>query len=78
MIGEEIEIPPSTKEVKWIRLTTDIPTVFLEIAKGKMKMSEYMASMRGEKVDAVLSADDPLPFVAEVALIPYLWMKRGF
>jgi predicted ATP-grasp superfamily ATP-dependent carboligase len=78
MIGEEIEIPLTTKQVKWVRLTTDIPTVFLEIAKGKMKMGEYLASMRGEKVDAVLSVDDPLPFVAEVALIPYLWRKRGF
>jgi D-aspartate ligase len=78
MIGEEIEISLSAKQGKWVRLTTDIPTVFLEIAKGKMKISEYLASMRGEKVHAVLSVDDPLPFVAEVAFIPYLWMKRGF
>jgi D-aspartate ligase len=78
MIGEGIEVPLSTKQVKWIRLTTDVPTVFLEIAKGKMKMSEYLASMKGEKVHAVLSVDDPLPFLAEIALIPYLWVKRGF
>lgn len=78
MIGQEIEVPPSLKQIKWTRLTTDIPTVFLEIIKGKMRVSQYMASMRGQKVDAVLSVDDPLPFVAEVALIPYLWIKRGF
>jgi D-aspartate ligase len=78
MIGEEVDIPLTTKQVKWIRLSTDVPTVFLEIAKGRMRISEYLASMRGEKVDAVLAVDDPLPFVAEVALIPYLWMKRGF
>lgn len=78
MIGGEIEVPLSTKQVKWVRLTTDIPTVFLEIVKGKMKIREYIESMRGEKEDAVLSLKDPLPFVAEVALIPYLWMKRGF
>ena len=77
-IGEEMEVPISFKQIKWVRLTTDIPTVFLEIAKGKMKMSEYMASMRGKKVDAVLSFDDPLPFIAEILMIPYLWMKRGF
>ena len=78
IIGEKFEVQPPLNHMKWVRLTTDIPTVFVEIVKRKMKMSEYMASMRGEKVDAVLSMSDPLPFVAEVALIPYLWMKRGF
>jgi predicted ATP-grasp superfamily ATP-dependent carboligase len=78
MIGEQIEVPLTTKQVKWVRLTTDIPTVFLEIAKRRMRISEYLASMSGKKVDAVMSVDDPLPFLAEVALIPYLLMKRGF
>jgi D-aspartate ligase len=78
MIGEEVNSPNPIRPVKWIRLTTDIPTVFLEIIKGKMKISDYIASMKGQKEDAVLWATDPLPFVAEVALIPYLWMKRGF
>ena len=78
MIGEKIEVPTSCKQVKWVRLTTDIPTVFLEIVKGKMKIRDYIASMRGKKTDAVLSLKDPLPFFAEIALIPYLWVKRGF
>ena len=78
MIGEEIEVPTSLKPMKWVRLTTDLPTVFIEIAKGRMKLRNYVASMRGKKQDAVLCLDDPLPFVAEVALIPYLWVKRGF
>jgi predicted ATP-grasp superfamily ATP-dependent carboligase len=78
MIGEKIEIPPSLRQVKWIRLTTDIPTVFLEIAKGRMKLWNYVASMKGKKQDAVLSLKDPVPFLAEIALIPYLWIKRGF
>ena len=78
MIGEKIEVSTSCKQVKWVRLTTDIPTVFLEIVKGKMKIRDYIASMRGKKTDAVLSLKDPLPFLAEMALIPYLWVKRGF
>jgi predicted ATP-grasp superfamily ATP-dependent carboligase len=78
MIGDKIEIPPSLRQVKWVRLTTDLPTVFLEIAKGRMKLRDYLASMRGKKTDAVLSLKDPLPFLAEIALIQYLWMKRGF
>ena len=78
MIGEKIEIPTSCKQIKWVRLTTDIPTVFLEIVKGNMKIRDYLSSMKGDKTDAVLSLHDPLPFLAEIALIPYLWVKRGF
>jgi len=29
-------------------------------------------------VEAVFSAGDPLPGLAEIALIPYLAIKRGF
>lgn len=78
MVGEEIEIPGSIKQIKWVRLTTDLPTVFLEIIKGRMKISEYMTTMKGKMQDAVLSANDPLPFIAEVLMTPYLWGKRGF
>ncbi len=78
MVGEKIEVPPLPETMKWVRLTTDIPTVFMEIMKGKMKIGEYVESMRGKKEDAVFSIRDPLPFVVEMALLPYLWVKRGF
>lgn len=78
MIGEEIEVPVSLKQVKWVRLTTDIPTAFLEIMKGNMKIGEYISSMKGRKREAVFSLDDPLPFLTEIMMIPYLWMKRHF
>ncbi|MBI4304236.1 MAG: ATP-grasp domain-containing protein [Chloroflexi bacterium] len=64
--------------VKWVRLTTDIPTVVGELLKGRMKLGDYLSSLRGRKADAVLSFRDPLPFVAEVMMLPYLWIKRGF
>jgi predicted ATP-grasp superfamily ATP-dependent carboligase len=75
MIGEEIVVPDSIKQVKWIRLITDIPTALSEIAKGNLKMSDYIASMKGKKVDAVLSFTDPLPFFVEIALILYRRLK---
>ena len=78
MIGQQIETPSALKEAKWVRLTTDVPTVLTEIIKGNMKISDYMASMKGEKEFAVFCLDDPLPFFIEIGMIPYLWMKRGF
>ncbi len=78
MIGEELDVHPTSNHMKWVRLTTDIPTVFLEILKGRMKIGDYLRSMKGKKEFAVFAFDDPLPFFAELAMLPYLWMKREF
>ena len=78
MIGEEIKVQRPSNHIRWVRLLTDIPTAFAEIAKGNMRISDYVASMKGKKEFAVFCLDDPLPFVLEMAMIPYLWKKRGF
>lgn len=78
LLGERIKVTFSNYHTKWVRLITDIPTAFLEIMKGNVSMGEYIASMKGKKTDAVLSIKDPLPFLAELALLPYLWAKKGF
>jgi len=64
--------------VKWIRLTTDIPTAAREIVKSKLNVRDYLRSYRGKKEFAVLSAKDPLPIIMELLLLPYLWIKKGF
>lgn len=78
MLGQKIEIPSSLNDVKWVRLLTDIPVVVTEIMKRNMKISDYLNSMKGSKEFAVFCMDDPLPFLMEIAMAPYLWMKRGF
>lgn len=78
MIGETTQANGFHKGIKWIRLTTDVPTATREILKGKLKISDYVSSLRGRKQFAVLSVKDPLPFIVELLMIPYLWKKRGF
>ena len=78
MTGQPLEVPLPSDGLKWVRLSTDIPTVFWEIVKGNMKVKDYVASMKGKKKEAVFSLHDPLPFIAEIMMIPYLWVKRGF
>jgi predicted ATP-grasp superfamily ATP-dependent carboligase len=52
--------------------------VFTEIAKGNMRIGDYIRSLKGKKEFAVFCADDPLPFFSEIAMVPYLYWKRGF
>lgn len=78
MQGLPLETSDPASCLKWVRLTTDIPTVLGEIIKGRMRIGDYISSMKGEKTFAVFSKADPLPFFSELVMLPYLAVKRGF
>ena len=59
-------------------MVTDIPTVLSEIRRGRMSIADYVNSLKGLKRDAVFSITDPLPFIMEILMAPYLRIKRGF
>src|SRR6202050_1465492 len=64
--------------IRWIRLITDLPTGLLSILRGKQHTGAYVRSLRDCDEESVFSRDDPMPGLAEIALIPYLAIKRGF
>lgn len=77
VINDEIvSINKFKEKVKWIHIYTDIATVIQEMISRRMSMSDYISSIKGEKELAVFSLDDPLPFVAETIILPYLWLTR--
>jgi predicted ATP-grasp superfamily ATP-dependent carboligase len=78
MLGDTVKKDGFEKDVKWIRLVTDVPTALTEIIKGEMKISDYLNSLRGKRQFSVLSIADPLPSIAELLMMPYLRVKRGF
>jgi len=76
--GECVKHCRGRSGVHWIRLTTDLPTGILEILKGRENWYTYFRSLGECDVEAVFSWKDPLPGIAELALLPYLWVRRGF
>ena len=64
--------------MSWIRLATDVPTAAMEVVRGSLPLRAYLRSLRGCSVESVMSRDDPLPALAELALLPYLAVRRGF
>jgi predicted ATP-grasp superfamily ATP-dependent carboligase len=77
-IGEPIEPRRARPGVRWIRLVTDVPTGAVEIASRRVGWRAYLRSLRGLHIEAVFSREDPLPAMVELALLPYLFKKRGF
>jgi D-aspartate ligase len=77
IIGEEITPAPKPRiGVKWLHFYTDFSVVLGEILKGRMKISDYLKSLKGEKEYAVFTWDDPVPFIAETLMLPYLKIVR--
>jgi D-aspartate ligase len=77
-IGQPVEPRRSTTGVRWIRLATDLPTAAVELVRGRLDWRAYLRSLRSFQEESVFSRDDLLPGLVEVALIPYLAVRRGF
>ena len=77
-MNESLEPCAGKAGVRWIRLLTDLPTGVIGILNGQIDGRAYLRSLRDYDEEAVLSLDDPLPGIVEIALVPYLAVKRGF
>jgi D-aspartate ligase len=76
-IGAPVEEAHARPGVRWIRLSTDVPNALRDIWAGRLRPGEYLRSLRGVHTEAVFSISDPLPGLYEIALMPYLAVKRG-
>jgi len=63
--------------LSWIHLSTDL-FVFVQLLQRKMiDFKTYINSVKGGKLSfANISFSDPLPFLLEIFLLPYLILKR--
>lgn len=76
-VGQEIHGARARPGVRWIRLVTDVPNALVDMRAGRLRPGAYLRSLRGIHTEAVFSRRDPLPALYELALLPYLFLKRG-
>jgi len=77
-VGDPVEICHGRPGVGWIRMVTDVPTSIQGICAGRLNTRTYLRSLKDFEIESVYSSEDPLPSLAELALIPYLAIKRGY
>lgn len=77
-MGLPVSVCKGRPGVGWVRTTTDLPAAAMGILSGDTSLKNYLRSLRNCSAEAVFSVSDPVPGLAEVALIPYLAVKRGF
>ena len=82
LFADQLGVPVANCKAKagigWVRMTTDIPTAFMAFRAGEVNFRDYVGSLMKCRSDAVFSINDPLPGVAEILLVPYMAVKRGF
>ena len=76
-LGRFVEHCRATSGVRWIRLTTDLPTSLLEIVRGRLDWRAFLRSVSRFQIEAVFERDDPLPAFAELTLLPHLIRTRS-
>jgi predicted ATP-grasp superfamily ATP-dependent carboligase len=77
-LGRPVESVRAQPGVRWVRLTTDVPTAAVMLFQRQLDWRSYLRSLRGVDVEGTFTRDDPVPGLMELALIPYLALKRGF
>lgn len=77
-LGEPVAAGRAVVGRSWIRLVTDLPTGVLELLSRRTGLREYARTLRCSDTEAVFARDDLLPALVELALIPYLAVRRGF
>ncbi|MFZ0646260.1 MAG: hypothetical protein WA690_25415 [Candidatus Acidiferrales bacterium] len=77
-IGDPVKKSRGRAGVGWIRMVTDIPTSLGDIYAGRLAINAYLQSLVDFKIESVFSSEDIGPSLAEMALLPYLAVKRGY
>lgn len=77
-VGLPVEECRGRAGVNWMRTVTDLPAALVAMRAGQVRVRDYLRSIRSASTEAVFQADDPLPGLAEVLMIPYLALRRGF
>ncbi len=77
-VGLPVAFSKGRSGLAWVRTTTDLPAAMMALFSGDTSVTGYLRSLKDCNVEAVFSAGDPLPGLAEVALVPYLAIKKGF
>ena len=75
-LGEAVTPLRAAPGVRWVRLSTDLPTAVPELVARRLPVGQYVRSVLGADVEAVFEHDDPVPAIAELALLPYLYWTR--
>lgn len=74
--GEQSEPARAKTGLGWLRLLADLPVAASDMLDGYLKFGTYLSSLKRTRIESVFCLKDPLPSLAELALLPYIVKKK--
>jgi D-aspartate ligase len=71
MVGRALPKQTGRTDVRWVRMSTDVPAAIHEILRGRLNVRAYLRSLRSPVEFALMAADDPLPGLLDLPLFAY-------
>ena len=78
MGGERVPEQTGRNEVRWVRMSTDVPAAVHEILRGRISLKAYLRSLHSPLQFAVMAADDPLPGLLDLPLFAYKHLYNAY
>ena len=75
-LGQPVERGRAKANVGWLRMVTDLPTAGRDVLTGRLGVSSYLESLKRTRSESIFCLKDPVPSVAELAMLPYLVTKK--
>ena len=74
-----LDVEPATAEVgvRWVRLTTDVPTSVKEILKRRMKVGAYLRTLRSPLEGPIAAKGDMRPAMMEIPILGMRMARRA-
>jgi predicted ATP-grasp superfamily ATP-dependent carboligase len=74
--GEELPEAQARAGVRWVRLSTDLPTAVKEILHRRLPAGAYLSSLRPPHEGAIFARDDVRPGLVELPLLVRTLVRR--
>ena len=75
-LGLPFERHAAKPGIGWLRAVTDLPTVISDLWAGELDLGSYWKSLKNTRAESVFCANDLVPSIAEVLMLPYLASKK--
>ena len=74
--GKAVQAGRGRPGMRWVRLSTDLPTSVKEIVGGRLSARAYARSLIGNVEGAIFARDDPVPGLLEAPLMARTLVRR--
>ena len=74
--GESVPDVRAAAGVRWLRLSTDLPTSLKQVARGNLALLPYLRTLFGRHESAVFARDDPWPGLVELPMLAATLARR--